>query len=122
VADAHKGFAEINDPLSRWDTVFYEFEKIGFKNAVDKYFSYDKDLAGEILSVWKELSSLFVYARGLLNTFPEVSSIAMGLPLVAYVEGDKEPLSALNNSIKSFRKIFKKVFDKWSNMWLYRDV
>jgi hypothetical protein len=46
----------------------------------------------------------------------------MGLPLAAYVEGDKEPLSILNDSIKKFREIFKKIFDKWSNTWLRGDV
>jgi len=122
VADAHKDFINISDPLQRWDIVFGEIERTGFKNIVDKYFSNDKDLADEILSLWKKLSYFFVHARGLLYTFPEVSSIAMGLPLVAYVEGDRKPLSILNDSIKKFREIFKEVFDKWSNTWLRRDV
>jgi len=120
VADTRKEYTEISDPLSRWDAVFHEFEKTGFKNAVDRCFDNAKDLANEILSLWKELSSLFIHARGLLYTFQEVSSIAMGLPLSAYVEGDKEPLLMLNNSIKSFRKIFKKLFDEWSITWLQR--
>jgi hypothetical protein len=122
VADTRKDYAEISDPLSRWDIAFNEFEKTGFKNIVDKYLGNDKDLANEMLSLWKELSSLFIHARGLLYTYPEVSSIAMGLPLLAYVEGDKEPLSILNNSVKKFRKIFKKLFDKWSTTWLKKNV
>ena len=122
VADTRKDYTEINEPLSRWDTAFNEFEKTGFKNIVDKYLGNDKDLASEILSLWKELSSLFIHARGLLYTFREVSSIAMGLPILAYVEGDKEPLSILNNSVKKFRKIFNKLFDKWSTTWLKKNV
>jgi hypothetical protein len=35
------------------------------------------------------LSELFIHARGFLHIFTEVSSIAMGLPLVAYVGGDR---------------------------------
>jgi len=122
IADTHKNFTNISDPLQRWDTIFGEIEKTGFKNIIDRYFSNDKNLADEILSLWKTLSHFFVHARGLLHTFPEVSSIAMGLPLAAYVEGDKEPLSILNDSIKKFREIFKKIFDKWSNTWLRGDV
>jgi len=122
VADTHQDFTNISNPLQRWRTMFREFERAGFKNIVDRYFSNDKDLADEISSLWKELSYFFVHAGGLLSTFPEVSSIAMGLPLVAYVEGDKEPLSILNNSIKKFREIFKKLFDKWSKTWLRRVV
>jgi hypothetical protein len=118
VADTHKNYTEISDPLVRLDIVFEELEKTGFKNIVDKYFGDDKDLANEISSLWKELSKLFVHARGLLHTFPELSSIAssiaMGLPLMAYVDGDKEPLSLLNNCIRRFRKVFKILFDKWS--------
>jgi len=117
VADTHKNFTDISDPIQRWDTVFDEIEKTGFKNVVDRYFSNDKELADEISSLWKTLSHLFVHARGILYTFPEVSSIAMGLPLVAYVEGDKKPLSILNDSIKKFHEIFKKIFDKWLNTW-----
>jgi tetratricopeptide (TPR) repeat protein len=117
VADTRKNYTEIGDPLTRLDVAFEELEKTGFKNIVDKYFGDDKDLANEISSLWKELSSLFVHARGLLYAFPEVSSIAMGLPLVAYVDGDKEPLSLLNNCIRRFRKIFKTLFDKWSTAW-----
>ena len=122
VADTHEDFTNISDPLSRWDAVFSEFERTGFKNVVDNIFSREKHLANEIWSLWKELSHFFVHARGLLYTFPEVSSIAMGLPHVAYVEGDKEPLSILNDSIRKFREIFKKLFDKWSKTWLRRDV
>ena len=118
VADTRRDYTEISDPISRWYVVFHEFEKSGFKNAVKRHFGNDNDLAKEILSLWKELSGLFIHARGLLDTFQEVSSIAMGLPLLAYVEGDKEPLSKLNNSIKSFRRIFKKLYDEWSITWL----
>ena len=117
VADTHKNYTEISDPLVRLDIVFEELEKTGFKNIVDKIFGVDKDLANEISSLWKELSKLFVHARGLLHTFPELSSIAMGLPLMAYVDGDKEPLSLLNNCIRRFRKVFKTLFDKWSIAW-----
>jgi len=117
VADAHKNFIDISDPIQRWDIIFDEIEKTGFKNIVDRYFSNDKELADEISSLWKTLSHLFVHARGILYTFPEVSSIAMGLPLAAYVEGDKKPLSILNESIKKFHEIFKKIFDKWLNTW-----
>jgi hypothetical protein len=117
VADTHKNYTEISDPLVRLDIAFEELEKTGFKNIVDKYFGDDKDLGNEITSLWKELSSLFVHARGLLYAFPEVPSIAMGLPLVAYVDGDKGPLSLLKLYIRRFRRVFKTLFDKWSIAW-----
>ena len=59
VADTHQDFTNISNPLQRWRTMFREFERAGFKNIVDRYFSNDKDLADEISSLWKELSYFF---------------------------------------------------------------
>jgi len=108
VADAHKNFTDISDPIQRWDIIFDEIEKTGFKNIVERYFSNDKELADEISSIWKTFSHLFVHARGILYTFPEVSSIAMGLPLAAYVEGDKNHYQYLMTPLRSFMKFSRK--------------
>jgi predicted aspartyl protease len=117
VADTHINHIENSDPLTRLNTVFEELQKSRFKEVVDRYFGDDKDLAKEIVSLWRELSSSFVHARGPLCTFSEVPSIKLGLPLIAYVDGDKKPLLLLNDCIRRFRKIFKTLFDKWTTTW-----
>jgi tetratricopeptide (TPR) repeat protein len=114
VADTRKDLLQLNDPIAKWDIIFNEIRKTGFKNIINKYFRNNEKLANNISSLWEMLSELFIHARGLLHTFTEVSSIAMGLPLVAYVEGDREPLSKLNEAVKSFRKIFRELYNVWS--------
>jgi hypothetical protein len=127
VVDTHEDYTEIidiHDQICRWYNAFEELEKSGFRNFVNKYLGNDENLVDEISSLWKDLSGFFIHAKGLLFKFPtfqEVSSIAVGLPM-GYVDGDKEPLTKLNNCVKKFRKIFKKMFDKWSATWLKKNV
>jgi hypothetical protein len=117
VADTNINYIGISDPLTRMNDVFEELRKSKFKKVVDKYFGDDKALANEIISLWTKLSGLFVHAKGPLYIFPGITSIKLGLPTVAYVDGDKKPLLLLNDCIRSFRKIFKTLFDKWSTTW-----